>query len=63
MLPGSVDVNALVAAKPARFVLRAPRSLHARLVERAREEGVSLNSLVMTFIAESLGEPKARRSA
>lgn len=54
---------ASVAAKPARFVLRAPRSLHARLVERAREEGVSLNSLVMTFIAESLGEPKARRSA
>ena len=52
---------ASVAAKPARFVVRAPRSLHARLVERAREEGVSLNSLVMTFIAESLGEPKARR--
>ena len=49
-----------VVAGPARFVLRAPRYLHARLVERAREEGVSLNALVTTFIAESLGKPRAR---
>ena len=51
------------AAKPARFVLRAPRSLHARLVERAKEEGVSLNTLVTSFIAESLGKAGGRKVA
>lgn len=35
---------------------RVPRSLHARLVARAREEGVSLNSLVTSMIAEGLGK-------
>ena len=50
-------------AKPARFVLRAPRSLHARLVERAKEEGVSLNTLVTSFIAESLGKAGGRKVA
>jgi antitoxin HicB len=34
---------------------RVPRSLHARLTSRARQEGVSLNALVMTFVAEGLG--------
>ena len=34
---------------------RVPRSLHARLVARARRDGVSLNSLVMAMIAEGLG--------
>ena len=54
---------AAAATRPARFVLRAPRSLHARLVERAREEGVSLNTLVISFIAESLGKTRTRKSA
>lgn len=35
---------------------RVPRSLHARLVARAREEGVSLNALVTALIAEGLGK-------
>lgn len=35
---------------------RVPRSLHARLVTRAREEGVSLNTLVTAMIAEGLGQ-------
>jgi antitoxin HicB len=34
---------------------RVPRSLHARLVARARQEGVSLNTLVTAMIAEGLG--------
>ncbi|MBE0504884.1 MAG: type II toxin-antitoxin system HicB family antitoxin [Desulfuromonadales bacterium] len=38
-----------------KFVARLPKSLHARLAVRAREEGVSLNSLVQTYIAEGLG--------
>ena len=52
-----------VAVKPARFVLRVPRSLHFRLVERAKQEGASLNSLVTSFIAESLGKPGRRKTA
>jgi antitoxin HicB len=38
---------------------RVPRSLHARLVTRARQEGVSLNSLVTTLVAEGLGIRRA----
>jgi len=38
---------------------RVPRSLHARLVARARQEGVSLNTLVTAMIAEGLGERRA----
>jgi antitoxin HicB len=41
--------------KPARFVLRTPQSMHARLVAKAEKEGVSLNTLVTTLIAENLG--------
>jgi antitoxin HicB len=38
-----------------RFVTRLPKSVHAKLAERAKVEGVSLNTLVLTFIAEGLG--------
>ena len=38
---------------------RVPRSLHARLVARARREGVSLNTLVAAMIAEGLGRRRA----
>lgn len=38
-----------------RFVTRVPKSLHARLAARARHEGVSMNALVTTFLAEALG--------
>lgn len=45
---------------------RVPRSLHARAAARAAREGVSLNTLVATFIAEGLGSrsgvSKRRRS-
>lgn len=34
---------------------RVPKSLHARLIDRARQEGVSLNMLVTSMIAEGLG--------
>ena len=34
---------------------RVPKSLHAALVRRAEREGVSLNTLVTAFLAESLG--------
>lgn len=38
---------------------RVPRSLHSRLVARARQEGVSLNTLVTAMIAEGLGGRRA----
>lgn len=49
---------ATAASQPARFVLRTPKSLHERLVTRAKAEGTSLNTLVTTFIAERLGPPE-----
>lgn len=41
--------------KPAKFVQRLPRSLHASLQARAKAEGVSINTLVLALIAEGLG--------
>ena len=40
---------------------RVPRSLHARLVERAEREGVSLNTLVTALIAEGMGRRENQR--
>ncbi len=41
-----------------KWVQRVPKSIHLRLVNRAREEGVSLNTLVIMMLSESLaGEP------
>jgi antitoxin HicB len=37
-----------------KFVARVPRSLHARLSARARQEGVSMNALVSTLLAAGL---------
>ena len=42
-----------------KFVARLPKTLHARLVAKAKQEGVSLNALVLTFIAEGLGQKDA----
>ena len=39
-----------------KFVQRLPKSLHAKLVRRAKQEGVSLNTLVLAFIAEGIGK-------
>lgn len=39
-----------------KWVQRVPRSLHKRLVEIAKDENVSLNSLVQTYLATSAGK-------
>jgi antitoxin HicB len=39
-----------------KWQMRVPRSLHRKLAERARAEGVSLNTLVVTLVAEGLGQ-------
>lgn len=38
-----------------KFVARVPKTIHAQLATRAKAEGVSLNTLVLSFIAEGLG--------
>ena len=50
-----------------KFVLRLPRSMHRQLSELAEAEGVSLNQLALTFLAQGMGrmdadhEPGRRR--
>ena len=39
------------------FVQRIPKSLHMRLAKRAATEGVSLNQLAATLLAEGLAAP------
>lgn len=38
-----------------RFVQRVPKSLHRQLVDEAKHEGVSLNTLVVSLVAEGIG--------
>ena len=45
-----------------KFVARVPKTVHAQLATRARAEGVSLNALVLTFIAQGLGVSGANPS-
>ena len=44
-----------------RFVQRLPKSLHARLAARAKQEGVSMNALVTAIIAESIGKKEVHQ--
>lgn len=41
-----------------KWVQRVPKSIHLRLVQKAEQEGVSLNTLVITILAEALGQNK-----
>ena len=43
------------SAVSGRFVQRVPRSLHVQLIAQARAEGVSLNTLVVSLVAQGLG--------
>ena len=45
-----------------KFVARVPKTVHAQLATRARAEGVSLNALVLTFIAQGLGGTRGKAS-
>jgi antitoxin HicB len=38
-----------------KWVVRTPKSIHHRLVELAKREGVSLNTLTVSLLAEGLG--------
>ncbi len=50
--PSTADL----AGYSGKWVLRTPRTLHKRLAERAKVEGVSLNMLAVSLLAEGLGE-------
>jgi antitoxin HicB len=41
-----------------KWVQRVPRSLHHKVAEQAKREGVSLNQWVSTVLAETIGERK-----
>jgi antitoxin HicB len=45
-----------------RLVVRMARSLHAELAREAELEGVSLNALITTALARSMGEHEAREA-
>ena len=45
-----------------KFVARVPKTIHAQLTTRARSEGVSLNTLVVTFLAQGLGRKEGQAS-
>jgi antitoxin HicB len=45
-----------------RWLMRVPKGLHRRLAEQARAEGVSLNALAATLLAEGLGYRRARQA-
>jgi len=54
-VPKFRTVAADTAEPSGKFVQRVPKSIHAQLALRAKQEGVSLNSLVLAFIADGLG--------
>ena len=39
-----------------KWVQRVPKSVHLRLVEKAKDEGVSLNTLVISMLSEAIGK-------
>ena len=53
--PSFSPEDATVPGASGKFVARVPKSIHAKLTSRAKAEGVSLNTLVLAFLAEGLG--------
>jgi antitoxin HicB len=50
------------ASARGKFVAQVPKSLHTRLLARAKQEGVSMNALITAYLAEALGKREARKS-
>jgi hypothetical protein len=46
-----------------RLVVRLPKSVHRELAQRAAEEGVSLNQLILSYVSRCLGAPSAAAHA
>ena len=58
--PSFTPDDAAAPGASGKFVARVPKSIHAKLTTRAKAEGVSLNTLVLTLIAEGLGRRDSR---
>lgn len=43
-----------------KVALRLPRSLHRKATQAAKRDGISLNQFIVTALAESVGESRAR---
>jgi antitoxin HicB len=46
--------NSYMGKASGKFVVRVPKTLHARLASRSRREGVSLNTLVVSYLAAGM---------
>jgi antitoxin HicB len=53
-IPAPFYRPATVPEVSGKLVTRLPKSVHAKLAERAKAEGVSLNTLVLAFVEEGL---------
>ena len=58
--PSFTQDTATTPGASGKFVARVPKSIHAKLAARAKAEGVSLNTLVLSFIAEGLGRRESQ---
>ena len=47
--------------KNGKITLRLPIDIHERLSETAEQQNVSLNTLIISFLSESLGRLEAKR--
>ncbi len=54
--PAAALVDFVEVDVSGRFLARVPKYIHASLVKRAKLEGVSVNSLVIAFLAAGLGQ-------
>ena len=65
LLQAAMDRSGLVEGatpqKSGRFVVRLPKTLHAALEREAREEGVSLNQLVVAKLAVQMSQLASRQ--
>ena len=57
-----LPVAAVRPAASGQFRLRVPRSLHVQLVNRAELEGVSLNTLAVTLLAQGIARVESGRT-
>ena len=55
--------DSVVPSASGRFVIRAPKTIHAQLATRAKAEGVSLNTMALTLLAQGLGHPDRRATS
>lgn len=57
----NIDIPKPGSSQSGKWVQRVPKSVHARLIGKAKEEGVSLNTLVVSMISEGLGKREQQR--